>query len=161
MGIYFSGSWNYNPFRSDITSFEFGVMPSPVGSAGGSAIMGGAGLAVPAEAAHRDLAVSFLQWFYEDQNFADYLSLDKGLSGVKAVSYQPADEVIAADYAVLQAEVGQMSEAFKVDESSQWRNYYDNEYRDALKQAVNGDLTAEAALNEFGTALADKAGWAH
>ena len=55
----------------------------------------------------------------------------------------------------------QVSERFKVDESSEWRNYYDNEYRDALKQAVNGDLTAEAALNEFGTALAEKAGWAH
>ncbi|MCI6885444.1 MAG: sugar ABC transporter substrate-binding protein [bacterium] len=161
VGIYFSGSWNYNTFRSDITSFEFGVMPSPVGSEGGSAILGGAGLAVPAEAAHRDLAVNFLQWFYTEDNFAYYLSLDKGLSGVKNVSYQPDDPVIAADYAVLQAETEQVSERFKVDESSEWRNYYDNEYRDALKQAVNGDLTAEAALNEFGTALAEKAGWAH
>ena len=40
VGIYFSGSWNYNPFVQDITSFKFGVMPSPVGSAGGSAILG-------------------------------------------------------------------------------------------------------------------------
>ena len=137
------------------------MLPSPVGSEGGSAILGGAGLAVPAEAAHRDLAVNFLQWFYTEDNFAYYLSLDKGLSGVKNVSYQPDDPVIAADYAVLQAETEQVSERFKVDESSEWRNYYDNEYRDALKQAVNGDLTAEAALNEFGTALAEKAGWAH
>ena len=45
--------------------------------------------------------------------------------------------------------------------SSEWRNYYDNEYRDALKQAVNGDLTPSDALTEFATALADKAGWAH
>ncbi|MFQ9762265.1 MAG: hypothetical protein ACLRYE_03080 [Gemmiger formicilis] len=34
-------------------------------------------------------------------------------------------------------------------------------YRDALKQAVNGDLTPSDALTEFATALADKAGWAH
>ena len=27
VGIYFSGSWNYNPFVQDITSFKFGVMP--------------------------------------------------------------------------------------------------------------------------------------
>lgn len=50
---------------------------------------------------------------------------------------------------------------FAIDESSEWRNYYDNEYRDALKQSVNGDLTPSDALTEFATALADKAGWAH
>ena len=53
------------------------------------------------------------------------------------------------------------TDAFAIDESSEWRNYYDNEYRDALKQAVNGDLTPSDALTEFATALADKAGWAH
>lgn len=37
-----------------------------------------------------------------------------------------------------------------------WRNYLDNEYRDALKQAVNGDMTAEEALNDFAAALAEK-----
>lgn len=54
------------------------------------------------------------------------------------MTYQPADEKAAADYTVLQAEVGQTTTLFSVDESSMWRNYLDNEYRDALKQAVNG-----------------------
>lgn len=161
VGIYFSGSWNYNPFVQDITSFKFGVMPSPVGSASGSAILGGAGLAVPTNAKNKDLALEFLKWFYTDKNFADYLALDKGLSSLKSVTYEPADPDQAADYKVLQTEVGQTTDAFAVDESSEWRNYYDNEYRDALKQAVNGDLTPSDALTEFATALADKAGWAH
>ena len=161
VGIYFSGSWNYNPFVQDITSFKFGVMPSPVGSAGGSAILGGAGLAVPTNAKNKDLALEFLKWFYTDKNFADYLALDKGLSSLKSVTYEPAYPDQAADYKVLQAEVGQTTDAFAIDESSEWRNYYDNEYRDALKQAVNGDLTPSDALTEFATALADKAGWAH
>ena len=161
VGIYFSGSWNYNPFVQDITSFKFGVMPSPVGSASGSAILGGAGLAVPTNAKNKDLALEFLKWFYTDKNFADYLALDKGLSSLKSVTYEPADPDQAADYKVLQAEVGQTTDAFAIDESSEWRNYYDNEYRDALKQAVNGDLTPSDALTEFATALADKAGWAH
>lgn len=95
------------------------------------------------------------------QAFADYLALDKGLSSLKSVTYEPADPDQAADYKVLQAEVGQTTDAFAIDESSEWRNYYDNEYRDALKQAVNGDLTPSDALTEFATALADKAGWAH
>jgi alpha-1,4-digalacturonate transport system substrate-binding protein len=40
-----------------------------------------------------------------------------------------------------------------------WRNFYDNEYRDALKQAVNGDLTAAKALNDFAALLSKKSGW--
>ena len=79
-------------------------------------------------------------------------------SGMMSINADPDQ---AADYKVLQAEVGQTTDAFAIDESSEWRNYYDNEYRDALKQAVNGDLTPSDALTEFATALADKAGWAH
>ena len=136
------------------------VMPSPVGSVSGSAILGGSGLAVPENSANKDLALSFIKWFYEEENFSYYLDLDKGLSSLTGVTYQPADEKAAADYTVLQAEVGQTTTLFSVDESSMWRNYLDNEYRDALKQAVNGDMTAEEALNDFAAALAEKSGWA-
>ena len=160
VGMYFSGSWNYNAFTTDITGFEWGVMPSPVGSVSGSAILGGSGLAVPENSANKDLALSFIKWFYEEENFSYYLDLDKGLSSLTGVTYQPADEKAAADYTVLQAEVGQTTTLFSVDESSMWRNYLDNEYRDALKQAVNGDMTAEEALNDFAAALAEKSGWA-
>lgn len=159
VGIYFSGSWNYNTFRTEITNFEFAVMPSPVGSVSGSAILGGSGLAVPSAAANQELALSFLDWFYTPENFSYYLEMDKGLSSLTEVTYQPADEAAAADYQVLQAEVAQTTDAFVVDEASEWRNYYDNEYRDALKQAVNGDLSAQDALTQFADALAEKAGW--
>lgn len=134
-------------------------MPSPVGSAGGSAILGGSGLAVPTAAANQELALSFLDWFYTPENFSYYLEMDKGLSSLTEVTYQPADEVAAADYEVLQAEVAQTTDAFVVDEASEWRTYYDNEYRDALKQAVNSDLSAQDALTQFADALAEKAGW--
>src|SRR5574344_322269 len=57
VGIYFSGSWQYNGFYQDIKAFNWGVMPSPVGAKGPSAIMGGSGLAVPANADDKDLAI--------------------------------------------------------------------------------------------------------
>lgn len=87
--MYFSGSWNYNAFTTDITGFEWGVMPSPVGSVSGSAILGGSGLAVPENSANKDLALSFIKWFYEEENFSYYLDLDKGLSSLTGVTYQP------------------------------------------------------------------------
>lgn len=160
VGIYFSGTWNYNTFYTQIKNFSWGIMPSPVGSVGSSAILGGSGLAVPTGAKQKELAFSFLKWFYENpENFAGYLGLDKGLSSLKAVSYTPDDPKVAADYAVMQSEVAKAADAFIVDESSMWRNFYDNEYRDALRQAVNGDITPAKALNDFAKLLATKSGW--
>jgi alpha-1,4-digalacturonate transport system substrate-binding protein len=40
-----------------------------------------------------------------------------------------------------------------------WRNFYDNEYRDAMRQAVNGDISAAKALNDFAELLSKKSGW--
>ena len=160
VGIYFSGSWNYNMFYQNIDSFEWGIMPSPVGPAGRSAILGGSGLAVPKNASNSALAIEFIKWFYENpENFSYFLSLDKGLSSIIGVTYTPDDPKVAADYEILQTEVANTSELFNVDESSSWRNYYDNEYRDALHQAVNGDMSAEEALTEFAEMLSRKSGW--
>lgn len=160
VGIYFSGSWQYNGFYQDIKSFNWGVMPSPVGAKGPSAIMGGSGLAVPANADGKDLAIEFLKWFYEDSaNFQEYLNNDKGLSSLKDVTYSPANPKVVADYKVLQSEVAKVSDAFNVDEQSNWRNYYDNEYRDALRQAVYGSVSAKDSLDDFANKLSKKSGW--
>ena len=75
------------------------------------------------------------------------------------MTYSPLDAQVAEDYKVLQSEVGKVTYAFSTDESSMWRNFYDNEYRDAMKQAVNGDLTAAKALNDFAALLSKKSGW--
>nr|WP_319473971.1 extracellular solute-binding protein [uncultured Sphaerochaeta sp.] len=159
VGIYFSGTWNYNTFYNQIEDMNWGVMPSPVGPDGPSAILGGSGLGVPVNADNKDLAIDFLKWFYTKENFQTYLNRDKGLSSLVGVTYSPADQQVAEDYKVLQSEVSKVSYAFSVDESSMWRNFYDNEYRDALRQAVNGDISAAKALNDFAELLSKKSGW--
>ncbi len=159
VGIYFSGTWNYNSFYTQIKNINWGVMPSPVGSAGPSAILGGSGLAVPVNAKKKDLAVDFLKWFYTKENFQNYLNRDKGLSSLVGVTYSPADKQVAEDYKILQSEVAKVTKAFSVDESSLWRNYYDNEYRDAMRQAVNGDISPAKALNDFAALLSKKSSW--
>jgi alpha-1,4-digalacturonate transport system substrate-binding protein len=132
-------------------------MPSPVGKSA-SAILGGSGLGVPANAKNKDLDISFLKWFYTKENFQEYLNRDKGLSSLVGVTYSPLDAQVAEDYKVLQSEVGKVTYAFSTDESSMWRNFYDNEYRDAMKQAVNGDLTA-AKASMICSLLSKNSGW--
>ncbi|MCL2479637.1 MAG: extracellular solute-binding protein [Treponema sp.] len=160
VGMYFSGSWNYSSFVTDIKSFTWGVMPSPVGKAGRSAILGGSGLAVPKNAPNRDLALQFIKWFFETpSNYQAFLDIDKGMSALKGITYRPSNPQGIADYAVMQAEVPNVTMAFNQDEDSSWRTYKDNEYRDYLKQAVNGDLTATAALNGFARDLSVASKW--
>lgn len=157
--ILLSGSWNYNAMATDVTKFKFGVMPSPKGSSSQAAIIGGSALAIPENAKNKDVAEAFVKWFYTEENFKDYLQGDKGLSSLKNVVYEPSDEKAAADFKILQNEVSYVTDTFMVDESSAWRTYKDNEYRDYLKRAVSGELTAKDALDSFAKELSESSKW--
>ena len=159
VAILLSGSWNYNSMTTDITKFEFGVMPSPKGAVSQAAIIGGSALAIPENAKNKDLAEEFVKWFFEEGNFKNYLQDDKGLSALKNVVYEPSDEGAAADYKILQEEVSYVTDTFMVDESSAWRTYKDNEYRDYIKRAVSGELSAKDALDSFAKELSESSGW--
>lgn len=157
--ILLSGSWNYNTFATEISKFDFGVMTSPKGSAGQSAIIGGAALAIPKNGKNPELAEQFVQWLYQEENYKEYLQLHKGLSVMNDITYEPETDKAKEDFAVMQNETNYVTDTFMVDESSSWRTYKDNEYRDSLKRAVSGEITAQEALDGFADQLAESSGW--
>ncbi|WP_220693819.1 extracellular solute-binding protein [Salipaludibacillus neizhouensis] len=159
VGIYLSGSWEYSPMYEEITAFDWGVMPSPIGSLQQSAIAGGGGLGIPSSAENPELAKEFLEWFYKEDNYVEFLAQDKGISFINGVTYEPEDEKVIADYEILQAEMKNVTDRFLVDEKSAWRNYLDSEYRDVIKRAVSGELTAKEALDVFANDLSEKSDW--
>lgn len=157
--ILLSGSWNYNTFADEISKFEFGVMPTPSGSAGQSAIIGGAALVIPANAEKTELAKEFINWLYENEHYQSYLQNHKGLSVKSDLMYEPDTDKAKEDFAIMQNELNYVTDTFMVDENSSWRNYKDNEYRDNLKRAVAGEVTAKEALDEFAQQLSESSGW--
>lgn len=158
--ILLSGSWNYQTFATDISKFSFGVMPTPKGSVSRSAIIGGGALAIPASAKHPELAEDFVKWLYENKDhYESFAQRDKGPSVLKDYAYEPVEDDAKADFAIIQDEVNQVTDSFMVDESASWRQYKDNEYRDALKQAVAGSVTPEDALKGFAQELAEASNW--
>lgn len=160
VGIYLSGTWNYSPIYEEVDSFEFGIMPSPTGSNSQSVIAGGSGLAVPTGSENKELALDFMKWlFLNEENYKRYLEYDKGISFITGIVYEPQDSKVAEDYQLLAGELKNVTDIYLTDETSGWRNYLDNEYRDAIKKAVSGELTAEEALTEFAEGLAEKSGW--
>lgn len=159
VAILLSGSWNYNTFAEDISKFDFGIIPSPAGSVGQAAIIGGEALAIPSEAKNTQLAKQFVQWLFEDENYIDFLQLRKEPSVINEIVYTPETDKAKEDFALMQQESEYVTDTFMVDESSSWRIYKDNEYRDILKRTVAGELTAQEALDTFAKELAESSGW--
>lgn len=158
--ILLSGSWNYNTFVNDISKFEFGLIPTPKGSECQSAIIGGEALAIPANGKNTELAKEFVQWMYEDEHYQEFVNIRKEPSVMNNITYTPEDENAKAAFALIQNEANYVTDSFMIDESSSWRTYKDNEYRDALKRAVAGEVTAKEALDGFADALSESSGWA-
>jgi len=159
VGIYLSGSFNYAEIARD-SSIEFGVMPSPVGSEQQSSLLGGRGWAVPKNSKNADLAVEFVEWFYHDvENYQNYLDLDYGLPFMTAYDYVPEFTFAPADYEVYLTELEKVPSQFLIDESNQWGLYLDDEYRQALSQAVAGEISAEEALTKVAQNIANNADW--
>lgn len=159
VAILLSGSWNYNPMLNEVKNFEFGVMPSPKGVESQAAIIGGAALAIPEQAKNSELAEDFIKWFYDEVNFKNYIQEDAGLSSLKDVVYEPTNEKAAKDFEILQGEVDYVTDTFMIDESSSWKTYKDNEYRDYIKRAVSGEMTAKQALDAFAKELSEASNW--
>ena len=157
--ILLSGSWNYNTFTNEISKFDFGVMPSPKGTQCQSAIIGGAALAIPKNGKHPELAEQFVQWLFEEDHYKEYLQLHKGLAVMNDVAYEPETDKAKEDFKLMQNETNYVTDTFMTDESSSWRNYKDNEYRDALKRAVSGEITAKEALDGFAKQLSEASDW--
>ena len=157
--ILLSGSWNYNTFTEEISKFNFGIIPSPAGTAGQAAIIGGEALAIPSEAKNGELAKQFVQWLFEDENYTEFLQLRKEPSVLNGITYTPETDKAKEDFALMQQESEYVTDTFMVDEASSWRIYKNNEYRDILKRAVAGELTAQEALDTFAKELAESSGW--
>lgn len=158
--ILLSGSWNYNTFTTEISKFAFGVMPTPKGSAGQGAIIGGEALAIPANGKNVELAKQFIQWLFEAEHYTEFLQIRKEPSVMNDISYVPDTDKAKEDFAIIQNETNYVTDTFMVDESSSWRTYKDNEYRDAIKRAVAGEITPQEALDGFAKALSESSGWA-
>lgn len=157
--ILLSGSWNYNTFTNEISKFAFGVMPTPKGSAGQSAIIGGEALAIPVNGKNPELAKQFLTWLYEKEHYTEFLQIRKEPSVMNDITYTPDTDKAKEDFEIIQNEANYVTDTFMVDESSSWRTYKDNEYRDAIKRAVAGELPAKDALDGFAKALAESSKW--
>lgn len=158
VAMYFSGTWQYQKYKSNISGFEWGVMTSPVGEQG-SAISGGSALAIPNKAQDQELAMAFLQWFYDEENYQVYANNSKQISTLKAVEYTPDEAVDVVNQQLLAKEYEKCSAAYIADELAGWRNYAEDGYRTNISRVIAGEMTSEEALGDFAKQLSEASGW--
>jgi alpha-1,4-digalacturonate transport system substrate-binding protein len=158
VGVLLSGCWKYNKFSTDITKFKWGVMVSPKQKVQ-SCISGGSALAVPAKAKNKDLAMSFLKWFYTKDNYQTFINNTQQLSVLKDVKFAPSKAEDISNWDVMNEEAKNITSTYLTDESSNWRQYLNDDYRTFLSKAAAGSMTPQQALEGFAKELNQKSGW--
>lgn len=158
LGIYLSGSWAYRDMLEK-SKVEFGILPSPMGSAARSSLGGGGNLAIPELAANAELSQEFLKWFYEKENLQNYMNESKTVSFVEGINYNPEDEKTKADWEIINAEAKLIPEDYVFDTKSGYTDFAYIDYRDAIKKAVAGEQTPKEALDDFAKLLSEKMDW--
>ncbi|MDO5416411.1 MAG: sugar ABC transporter substrate-binding protein [Lachnospiraceae bacterium] len=159
VAMYCSGTWQYEKYKKNISSFEWGIMTSPVGKEA-SAISGGSALCIPKKAADQELAFDFLNWFYDEANYQIYANNSKQISTLKNVEYTPDAEADVENQKIFSSEYDKCADAYIQDELSGWRNYTEDGYRTNMSRAVAGEMTAQEALDDFAKQLSEASGWA-
>ncbi len=150
VGVYMAGNWKVQPYTENL-SFDWGVMPIPEGSYGTSSNIGGNYLYPLADSENAAVASHFIQWFYEDENYENFLN---------QCSYLPAKtDTPAVDYDL--NETGQEAMDMFREQSQQVnpKTVEDNVakarlqlgdpnfIRENVSYAINGDMTAQEALD--------------
>lgn len=158
VGVLLSGCWKYNKFSTDIKKFKWGVMVSPKQKVQ-SCISGGSALAVPAKAKNKDLAMSFLKWFYTKDNYQTFINNTQQLSVLKDIKFKPTKAEDIANWDVMNEEAKNVTATYLTDESANWRQYINDDYRTVLSKAAAGSMAPQAALDSFAKQLNQKSGW--
>lgn len=154
----FSGSWQYDKLKQDISAFDWHIMVSPKGDQP-SAIPGGSSLAIPADAKNKALALDFLTYFYKTENFEAYNNAVVQISPVESVSLTLEDPLDQERFDLISQESTFVPAAYAIDNASDNEKYVGSAYREAISLAVAGNKTAQQALDDFANALNEATGW--
>lgn len=151
VGVYMAGNWKVQPYDENL-SFDWGVMPVPEGTFGSSSNIGGNYLYPLADSENAAVASHFIQWFYEDENYTNFLT---------QCSYLPAKtDTPEVDYNLDKEGQEAMSmfreQSTYVNEKTVEDNVAKarlqvadpNFIRENVSYAINGDMTAQEALDK-------------
>lgn len=151
VGVYFAGNWKVQPYTESL-GFDWGVMPVPEGTYGSSSNIGGNYLYPLADSENAAIASDFIQWLYADENYTEFLSQCSYLpakTSTPTVEYD-LNEVGQSAMETFREQTEQVNPKTVEDNVAKSRLQLGdpNFIRENISLAINGDMTAQEALDK-------------
>ncbi len=149
VGLYLSGNWKVEPYQESL-NFDWGVMPVPEGQFGTTTNIGGNYIYPLKDSKNAAIASDFIQWFYEDENYTEFLNQCSYLPAKQdtpAVKYdlnQTAQQAMD-DFRKQSESISELSIADNISKKAYRIN--DNIIREEISKALNGEQTAQQAMD--------------
>ena len=140
------GSWKISDYSENITDFEWGVTYMPMGTQRANRLGGNFFCAIK-DSGKEDMAKDFLKWFYDYDNFKVYCEKGNYMSGLNNVT--PDYAVHPEMYEIFEQELAASGDAGAGDNAWDYADYVGNLLLDDVCAALNGDVTAQEAMDSF------------
>ncbi len=147
VAAHLGGNWSLTDFAENITDFEWAPVLMPYAKEKATMI-GGNLLSVFDGTGQEKEAIEFVKWFYEPENYKQYLADANYLSGVTTLDV----DYNLKELAVFQQELAASSNAPNEDLIIQVNHpgsSYGNTIRDNWTQAIVGEITVDEAIDRI------------
>lgn len=146
VAAHYAGSWVMSDYAQNIKDFEWAPVLMPYETDKATSLGGNYFYAMEGTG-HEAEAVEFLEWFFEDENYAEYCSLGNYLPGKKGI--EPKYSVEGLD--VFNTEINESNSQSSYDKmvTTQYHanETYGNAVRDALDKAIAGEMDSEGIMD--------------
>lgn len=146
VAAHYAGSWVMSDYAQNIKDFEWAPVLMPYETDKATSLGGNYFYAMEGTG-HEEEAVEFLEWFFEDENYAEYCSLGNYLPGKKGI--EPEYSVEGLD--VFNTEINESNSQSSYDKmvTTQYHanETYGNAVRDALDKAIAGEMDSEGIMD--------------
>ena len=149
------GSWKISDYSENISDFEWGVTYMPIGTQRANRLGGNFFCAIK-DSGKEEQAKEFLKWFYDYDNFKIYCEKGNYMSGLNNVT--PDYSVHPEMYEIFEQELAASGDAGAGDNAWDYADVVGNLLLDDVCAALNGDMTAQEAMDSFAQEVSDEMG---
>ena len=147
VAAHIGGNWSLTDFAENITGFEWAPVLMPYAKEKATMI-GGNLLSIFDGSGQEKEAIEFVKWFYQPENYKQYLADANYLSGMKSLDVDYTLEELAVFQQELAASCNTPNEDMMIQVNHPGASY-GNTIRDNWTQAIVGEITVDEAIDRI------------
>ena len=164
VAMHMSGSWMLGNYDTNITDFEWKVVPIPCGPGGCGAMPGGSGIVAFNSTANPDAAASFIDFMAQTENAEKFAASTSNITAHQGlqksgIDYTGVSPNVAEGLAIFAANAGKAADTTP---QAYWFQGYNKNFAiygivpDYITKAITGEMSLEEALAAIDADVAAK-----